>query len=115
MAWTRVGDCPPEQCQGRCCESIGTWFDITTETRSFMELLSTRGSAQVLEVEGKYLSRDLRPCQWLTDGLCALHPDMNPVDLPNRPQLCGEFPQEPSQIAIHPECGFRFVQSEQEP
>lgn len=76
-----------------------------------MELLSTSGRATVLEVEGQYLARDMRPCQWLTDDkLCALHPDTRTEGLPPRPQLCDAFPSEPSQIAIHPECGFRFIE-----
>jgi len=76
-----------------------------------MELLSTSGRATVLEVEGKYLARDMRPCQWLTpDKLCALHPDVRSEGDPKRPDLCDEFPMEPSQILLHPECGFRFVE-----
>ena len=106
----RIGDCPPSVCQGRCCESIGTWFPKNDESRDYMELLQTSGRVQVLEVDDHYLARDNRPCQWLTeDKLCALHPDIRTEDLPPRPSLCDAFPQEPSQILLHPECGFRFT------
>lgn len=85
---------------------------MTDESKSFMELLQTSGRAQVLEVEGQYLARDNRPCQWLTtDKLCSLHPDIR-IDGPPRPALCGAFPTEPAQIAMHPECGFSFIEEE---
>lgn len=81
-----------------------------------MQLLAISGRAEVLEVEGKYLARDLRPCQWLNDQkLCSLHPDIRSEGSPPRPDLCEAFPSEPAQVLLHPHCGFRFEYIDEEP
>lgn len=109
MGWVRTGDCPPEQCQGRCCKNIGVWFDVTPETAEFTDWLGVRGASTRVVGEKLLVSIPQR-CQYLTaENLCALHPDMLPApDLPSRPEFCAQWPTEPSQLATHPYCGFRF-------
>lgn len=109
MPWVREGDCPPERCQGRCCKHIGSWVDIHPDNDPFVEALRVRGVG-VHRVGGKFLIDVEQRCQYLTDrGLCSLHPAMNPpADLPPRPGFCEEWPVDPSQTLLDPECGFTF-------
>lgn len=109
MPWIREGECPPERCGGRCCEHIGLWFDDTPEARSFLETVAVRG-VKVSMAGGKHLVDLHQRCQYLTkEGLCSLHPSMNPgPSLPERPSFCEEWPTEPSQLLLHPYCGFTW-------
>lgn len=113
MGWVREGSCPPEQCQGRCCKHIGTWYEPTPETKAFLSQLQIRGvDVKEVELEGgttKLLVDYPQTCQWLTkDNLCGLHPDMNPSsDKPPRPDFCGDWPTHPNQL-INDDCGFSF-------
>jgi len=113
MGWKRLGECPPSRCRGRCCEHIGAWYDNTEESRAFLGALRIRG-LKVSEAGGKMLVDLPQRCQYLTvDGLCGLHPGMAPgPDLPERPQFCWDWPQEPSQLLLD-DCGFRFEWSEE--
>lgn len=109
--WKRIGDCPPERCQGRCCEHVGIWLagdglDMTTEW------LEARGF-QIIMVGDHTLANLHHSCPHLSEGLCSLHPDMNPPEgAPKRPVLCDIWPSEPSHLANHPYCGFSFVEAE---
>lgn len=116
MPWVREGDCPPERCQGRCCDHIGIWYDkLTPGVVDFMSLLKTRGF-EVMGDDSRYFLKIDQRCQHLTaDGLCALHPAMHPnPNLPRRPKLCNEWPTEPAQLISVPECGYTFSWSEEE-
>lgn len=107
MAWRRVGDCPPERCQGRCCQHIGLWI----ADPAFVETLRARG-VKVIEVNGHTLADIPQRCQYLTNkGLCSLHPDMNPgPELPRRPDFCSRWPEEPAQLIADPYCGYQFIE-----
>ena len=122
MAWRRVGECPPERCQGRCCEHIGVWYDDTPDNRAFLKTLQIRG-VRLIESGGKVLVDLPQRCQYLThNGLCALHPDMKyklklttiSTDGVERPQFCSDWPQEPSQLINDPYCGYSFERVEEE-
>ncbi len=108
MGYKRVGECPPERCQGRRCKHLGFWYPIDPQYR---ELLVTRGVR--VGVEGGMMLVDLdQRCEYLTDdNLCALHPDMNPpADAPPRPEVCDLWPTHPSQLVADMYCGFSFVE-----
>lgn len=109
MPWVREGNCPPERCQGRCCEHVGTWVSPSPDNEQFLAVLETRG-VTVRRVGMSYLVDYPQRCQWLTDrGLCSLHPAMNPSpDLPPRPDFCEEWPVDPSQTLLDPDCGYTF-------
>ena len=115
MPWIRSGDCPPEQCKGRCCKEVGVWFDVTAETRPFLDALEVRGHRIGVMEGGKALAMLPAKCQWLTGrGRCQLHPDMHPsLNFPQRPAFCNDWPTEPSQILAH-DCGFSFEWAEDE-
>ena len=107
MPWKRLGDCPPERCQGRCCEHVGIWFGDDDAARAFLEVLRVRG-VHVLDLPDEkgathHLVRLNQRCQHLTlEGLCGLY------GTPERPQFCSDWPQEPGQLVNDPACGFRF-------
>lgn len=113
MGWIREGSCPPERCQGRCCKHFGIWYDDTPNSREFLRTLQARG-VEVYEAETagstKFMARIEQTCQWLTgEGLCSLHPSMNPgPDKPPRPEWCETWPTEPQQLVLDTYCGFRF-------
>lgn len=107
MPWVREGACPPERCQGRCCKHIGSWVSRDDESAKFLAALRTRG-VDVYEVGDKYLIDVPQTCQYLSEGLCKLHPAMKPpADLPTRPSFCDEWPTDPSQTLLD-DCGFSF-------
>lgn len=111
MSWVREGSCPPERCQGRCCEHIGVWFNnVTPQAYRFVKQMRARG-LDVKGRDGDYLIDLPQRCQHLTSGgLCALHPDMKPTpSLPKRPDFCAEWPAEPSQLINDPQCGYSFT------
>ncbi len=105
--WVREGDCPPEKCGGRCCEHIGLWFDHNDP--DFIHSLETRG-VPIRHFKDKVLVELHQRCQYLTkEGLCGLHPSMEPEpSLPSRPEFCNDWPTEPGQMLIDPNCGFTF-------
>ena len=108
MGWIRVGDCPPERCQGRCCKHIASWFPVEPQ---FQELLEVRGAD--VEVHGDQMLVAIpQRCQYLTDNnLCALHPSMNPDPaLPSRPVVCNDWPTHPSHLMSDLYCGFSFIE-----
>ncbi len=109
MTWIREGDCPPEQCQGRCCTHTGIWFtDPGPQVKDFLKLQQVRGLS-VKGKDGNYLLEIPQVCQYLTKkGLCSLHPSMNPVGKPARPDYCEDWPMEPSQLVMDTYCGFTF-------
>ena len=110
MAWKRTGDCPPERCQGRCCEHIGIWYDDTPDNAAFLDTLRVRG-VKVKQLGEKQLVDIPQRCHWLRlDGLCGLHPDVIAAGqhLPQRPQFCWDWPQEPSQLLLDAHCGYSF-------
>lgn len=108
MPWLREGECPPEHCKGRCCERVGFWLSGGPMSLA-AEWLQARGF-ELHEVGDSLLADIPHRCQHLTgEGLCALHPDLNPSsELPDRPALCDIWPTEPSQIVNHPYCLFEF-------
>lgn len=114
MGWVRTGSCPPERCQGRCCKHIGLWFDVSPEVNAFLDTLKVRG-AEIRRYGEKSLADIPQVCQYLTeDNLCGLHPDLNPdPSLPDRPAFCEAWPEEPSQLALDPYCGFEFVEQKE--
>ena len=112
MPWIRQGECPPERCQGRCCEHVGVWFG--DNALAFIEVMRARG-VQVLEDKrdllgtNRYLVKFPQRCQHLTkEGLCGIY------GKPERPQFCSDWPQEPAQTINDPYCGFSFVWVEEE-
>lgn len=109
MPWVREGECPPERCQGRCCTHIGSWVPASEENDDYVEVLRARGVA-VHRVGMMWLTDIQQRCQWLSDeGLCRLHPAMNPSEnLPERPQFCEDWPVDPSQTLTDPYCGYTF-------
>lgn len=110
--FVRAGDCPPERCQGRCCKQTGFWFDPTPVNEEFLYLQQVRG-ATVKEVGEKYLLLMDQVCQFLRqDGLCGLHPSVRKKDdeLPERPDFCERWPEEPAQVALFPGCGYYFAE-----
>jgi hypothetical protein len=101
----RVGECPPERCQGRCCKEIGIWIS-GVGSEDFLELLRVRG-VDVQEHGDLALVSIQQTCQHLTDkGLCGLY------GKPERPKFCSDFPEEPSQLLRHTYCGFEWEYSE---
>ena len=118
MPWTRSGSCPPSQCKGSCCRSIGIWFLdalYKPEMMPFLKLLQVKG-VKVYEKDNDYLADIPFVCQYLTPkGLCGLHPDLHPNhNLPHRPEMCEDWPTEPAQLLNNPECGFTFVWKDEE-
>lgn len=111
--WVRTGDCPPERCQGRCCSVVGLWF--SNADAGFLSLMRARG-VKVLSGEEQSLVAIPQRCQFLTqDNLCALHPAMKPSpELPKRPEFCDDWPTDPAQLVIHPECGYTFTLIEEQ-
>jgi hypothetical protein len=105
MSWLRSGECPPERCQGHCCNHMGFWV----EDKPSIYWAQIRG-AQVSVFGDRALIALPQRCQYLRDdNLCALHTDMNPSpDLPTRPDNCGTWPEDPSQTLLDPNCGFTF-------
>ena len=102
MPWKRVGECPPEQCGGDCCKRIGLWYDDTPDARLFLGTLAIRG-VEVTRVGDKHLVDLPQTCQFLTEqGRCGIY------NQPERPQFCADWPIDPSQLLLHPHCGFRF-------
>ena len=109
MTWQRTGSCPPERCQGRCCEHVGLWLPDDVEAAAFVAVLRVRG-VRVQEFPGtlRYLVDFDQRCQYLTsEGLCALY------GKPERPQFCADWPQEPGQLFNDPQCGFRFERAKE--
>ena len=109
MPWLRSGECPPERCQGRCCTHVGIWFtEPDAEVKAFLKQQQVRGNSVKGDSLGFLLDIPQR-CQYLTnEGLCSLHPDMNPIGLPDRPQFCEDWPVEPSQLINDDYCGYAF-------
>ena len=111
VTWVRQGECPPERCQGRCCEHVGIW--LGDDALPFVQVLKVRG-IQVLEDKrdlmgtNRYLVKFPQRCQHLTDdGLCGIYGKAE------RPQFCSDWPQEPAQLINDNYCGFSFVWSEE--
>ena len=113
MPWVRTGECEPERCKGRCCEHVGIWL---TPDRAFVTFLRTRG-LPVGQKRGMALLDIPQRCQWLSEqGLCRLHPDMDPPShYPARPQLCRDWPTDPSQLMADRGCGYTFEWVEEVP
>lgn len=102
--WIRSGSCPPERCQGQCCKHVALWLDSDP---AITQWLSARGLTQ-MESGGRVLVDFPQTCPHLTDqNLCDLY------NLPSRPDLCVEWPTEPSQILLD-DCGFTFEWAEDE-
>lgn len=111
MGWVRSGECPPERCQGRCCTHTGVWLDASVrEIKDFLKLQQVRGLSVFTNGSSLALLDMPQTCQYLTgEGLCGLHPSMNPNhNLPTRPDYCEEWPTEPAQLIADPYCGFTF-------
>lgn len=109
MPWQRLGECPPERCQGRCCEHIGVLYSDKPDALPFLKLLQTRG-VRVVGDGVNFLAEVPQRCQHLTaGGLCSLHPSMHQKPgAPRRPDLCEEWPTEPWHLTLDPYCGFSF-------
>ena len=106
MGWVREGSCPPERCQGRCCEHLGVWFP--SSDRDLLQMLAIRGLSVRPRNDLTLVDLPSR-CQYLTrKGLCGLHPAMKPAaNLPKRPAMCDDWPTEPAQL-LNDDCGFSF-------
>lgn len=100
--WVRKGDCPPEVCQGRCCEHIGFWIG---DNHQIAELARTKG-IPVKEIKGQYNLEFPFGCPHLKEGLCSIYNE------PHRPQLCADWPMEPANLINDPYCGYYFVAEE---
>lgn len=107
MPWIREGECPPERCQGRCCEHIGLWYPVST-AREFLQTLVIRGID--VKSDGVMALVDIpQRCQHLTaEGLCGIY------GKPERPQFCADWPTEPAQLINDENCGFSFRWEEEE-
>ncbi len=107
VVYERAGECPPELCQGRCCEFVtfgpflaqpgaGRWAELHGLDVHEIQVPGTTGTAQMVNIP--------IPCTALTgEGLCSLH------GTEDRPQVCGDWPQSPLDLLETPFCGYSFV------
>lgn len=107
--YERVGDCPPEMCRGRCCEfmTFGPFSEAGPNAAEWVEL----HGGEVARLNGYHFVNVPMRCDALTrDGLCALYEGPQDIKgrLRERPQLCGDWPQQPSDLAMTPWCGYSF-------
>lgn len=97
----RVGECPPEHCQGRCCRSM--FFGPYPADADHIEWASLHEGLDVVRT-GDFVILDFKnPCSALSEsGLCSLY------DTSERPQVCDEWPRSPVDLLATPYCGFSF-------
>ena len=97
----RVGECPPEQCKGRCCGSM--FFGPFPNNPDHVAWAKLHDGLEVVETGDFVVLNFHNPCSALADdGKCSLY------DTSERPSVCDEWPRSPADLLMTPYCGYSF-------